>query len=543
MKYCSRGANPKTKRVLHSRLKNNITAVKGGVVKQPKEESRRIINLPLPMMEDKQPPPPNTDDLVRLFDVLCHADSTVTQFYNRQLKKTNKNLNKKAYQLNFKKFGTPLAELKSMEPHYVLETLVPELLVNRSLVKECSGRKDQDEATIFENKSKQKGRVKIFINFGCIEESLIPIWRSKSKDFDYVKAGSNLSNDDLQLALKLVGKNIKNIGVILLLVFQFKTRMWLSKTTKAPDGDDDLANLEEAKQILSLLENVMTKHLSNANSVTRTCWTFASYADPGHDIYFHHSMRRYRENCRALYLKQLERWKDSTNITEDVKLERLFFFHAAVIMSGSQGCSDEDGIERLNLLISGKRTGSLSVCMPLRNSDFLEYVDFLEDLLKSTKSQGLDMLRVIAFLELAILCETVWKTELPSSYLDIMRVPQLAQKKARVTLNAIGIINGVGIDSHVKRFFTKVLGYGYSKDKLDALLDLLDTQTAANVNDNIAEIGQKLRNVKKKGKHWNHDQLWLAEVFDDLGSINEEMRDLCSHWLDVYEIVSLKAIN
>ena len=153
------------------------------------------------------------------------------------------------------------------------------------------------------------------------------------------------------------------------------------------------------------------------------------------------------------------------------------------------------------------------------------------------------MLRVIAFLELTILCETVWKTESPSSYLDIMRVPQLAQKKAHVTLNAIGIINGVGIDSHVKRFFTEVLGYGYSKDKLDALLDLLDMQTAANVNDNIAEIGQKLRNVKKKGKHWNHDRLWLAEVFDDLGCINKEMRDLSSHWLDVYEIVLLKAIN
>jgi len=72
MKYCSRGANPKTKRVLHSRLKNNITAVKGGVEKQPKEESRHIINLPLPMMEDKQPPPPNTDDLVRLLDVINH---------------------------------------------------------------------------------------------------------------------------------------------------------------------------------------------------------------------------------------------------------------------------------------------------------------------------------------------------------------------------------------------------------------------------------------------------------------------------------------
>lgn len=461
----------------------------------------------------------------------------MSQFYNRQLGKTKKRLNN-SYQQNLKTFGTPLAELMSAEPHYELETLVPELLVNRSLIKECSGRKDQDKATILENKLKQKGQVKIYINFGCVEESLIPIWCKKSEDFDYVKAGSNLSNNDLQLALKLVGKNIKNVGVILLLVYQYKTRMWMSKITKAPDGDDDLENLKEAKQILSLLENVITKHLSNANSVTRTCWTFALYAEPAHDTFFHDSMRHYRENCRALYLEQLKEWEDVES-TEDVKLERLFFFHCAVIMSGSQGCTDEDGIERLNLLISGKRTGSLSVWRPLRNSDFLEYVDFLEDLLKSKKAQGLDMLRVIAFLELAILCETVWKTELPSSYLDIMRVPQLAQKKARVTMNAVGIINGVGIDSHVERFFTQVLGYGYSKAKLDALLDLLDTQTAANVNDNIAEIGQKLRNVKKKGTNWNHDHLWLVKVFNDLGSINEVMRDICQRWLCVYEIYSL----
>eukprot|EP00986_Skeletonema_menzelii_P015881 scaffold12865_cov152-Skeletonema_menzelii.AAC.18 len=499
-------------------------------------------DLPLPMM-DTRPPQPNADHLVKHFDVLCHADQKVTAFYRRLLSSSCERTRTTVVKKYSKKFGMPLAQLMSMVPHYELHTSVPEMLVNRSLVKTYSGRKkDQNKDKIFENKTKQRGLLRIIINFGCIGESSIPIWDSKLKEVVYVKAGSNLNMNDLHHAMKLVGRNIRNVGTVLLLIYQYKTKMWQTKTTTAPHDIDDMANLKKAKQILSALEKAMVKNLPKAKSITRSAWTLASYADPEHDVYFDETMRCYREERRALYLKQLKKWDDSKNITDEKKLHRLFFFHIALIMSGSQGCSDDDGIERLNLLISGKRTGSLSVCIPLRNSDFLEYADFLEDLLASgTVSQGLDMLRVIAYLELAILCETVWKNELPSTYLDIMRVPQMAQKKARVILNGMGIINGVGLDSHVKRFFQKVLRFPYSNDKLDALLHLLDNKTAVNANDNIAEIGQKLNNVRmgmngKGNKDWEHDKCWLSDLFDDLESIDEEMKDLCTLWLNVYNV-------
>lgn len=174
-------------------------------------------------------------------------------------------------------------------------------------------------------------------------------------------------------------------------------------------------------------------------------------------------------------------------------------------MSGSQGCKDEQGIERFNLLISGDRTGPLSVCKPLQHSSFEQYIEFIIDVLNSGKSQGMHLVRAIAFLEIAILCETVWKKELPKHYRDLCRVYQVSEKKVRVSLNGFGVIEGVGVDEHVKRFMLNVLQLKYSTNELYYVLHQLDTRTAANVNDNIAEVGQKLNNVRKNGTDWEQD--------------------------------------
>ena len=101
----------------------------------------------------------------------------------------------------------------------------------------------------------------------------------------------------------------------------------------------------------------------------------------------------------------------------------------------------------------------------------------------------------------------------------------------------MGTIDGVGIDEHVRRFLKEVLRLRYSLQELYSLLDRLDRRTAANVNDNIAEIGQKLNNVKKRqGEYWEKDRKWLKDLFSDLGSESEEMEEICRRWLEVYGV-------
>eukprot|EP00984_Skeletonema_dohrnii_P018682 scaffold8773_cov142-Skeletonema_dohrnii-CCMP3373.AAC.2 len=84
-----------------------------------------------------------------------------------------------------------------------------------------------------------------------------------------------------------------------------------------------------------------------------------------HDQYYHQPMRQYREEQRALYLKQLTKLGDSKSLPDEGKLRRCHFFHLFLIMSSSQGCKDEDGIERLNLLIQGNELALSPLLLPL----------------------------------------------------------------------------------------------------------------------------------------------------------------------------------
>jgi endonuclease III len=249
-----------------------------------------------------------------------------------------------------------------------------------------------------------------------------------------------------------------------------------------------------------------------------------SFAKEKDDCHFEEEIKQHRQNSRELLLKQLVKWKYdreamSDQTRKDYHLERCFAFHVFTIMSGSQGTKDKDGIDRLNQLISGDRTGPFSICRALQHSPFEKCVDFFVKLLNSGKNQGLQKSRVTIFLELAIYFETVWLKETPTNFYDLCRIYGFAQKKARVSVNAIGVSDGVGIDEHVKRFLKDVLGLNYNINDLYALLSNLPPRICLNVNDNIGEIGMKLNNIKRKEvkneeekRKQEADRIWITHL-------------------------------
>mmetsp|Transcript_5087 Transcript_5087/g.7077 ORF Transcript_5087/g.7077 Transcript_5087/m.7077 type:complete len:555 (-) Transcript_5087:44-1708(-) len=502
-----------------------------------KRTSSRGTDLPFPMMPYKEPPLPNNPELQKEFKRLCTEEKrNIRERWNRKVEKDYKDVDQAKFAQFSQRYGKDLGKLLLLSiPLFEIKNTVPKYLVHRGIVRDFPIKKEKTEAQNEVNKEKQQAPVPINIKFHCIGESEIPVY--KNNEVTMVKAGKHLTYDDLNVAMNLVGKNVDNVPVILLLVFQYKTAMFNFTKENVLEGEEYEKDVKKAGRVLSTIDSVMEEKLADAANLTRSAWILASCADPDHDRFFLQPMRQYREEQRALYLEQLNDWDDSKGLSDEVKLRRCHFFHLFVIMSGSQGCKDEDGIERLNLLISGERTGSLSVCIPLRTCSIVEYINFIADVLKSGKAQGMDQLRVISFVEIAILCETVWKSELPSKYRDLCRVYQISDKKARVSLNGMGTIDGVGIDDHVKRFLKEVLQLRYSIKELYSLLDRLDRRTAANVNDNIAEIGQKLNNVKKRqGDYWEKDREWLKDLFSDLGSESEEMEEICRRWLEVYRV-------
>ena len=502
---------------------------------KPTRTSRRGTDLLFPMMPNIEPPQPNHPDLQKEYKRLCtEGQKNISARWKRMVKKEYENMDHAKFEKESQRFGKDLGKLLSI-PGFQIDKTVPTYLVQRSIVKDYPIKQDNKKEKNEANKKMQQAEVPIRINFHCIGESLIPVY--KKGQINFVKAGEHLTYDDLKIAMNLVGMNVDNVPVILLIMYQYKTAMFDFTKETVLEGEEYERDVKKAGSVLSTIDGVMEEKLKDAAYLTRTAWILASYAEPDHDPYFHERMRRYRQEQRALYLQQLHDCKDSTELSDEAKLRRLQFFHLFVIMSSSQGCKDEDGIERFNLLFSGERTGSLSVCTPLRTCSIVDYIDFIVEVMKSGKSQGLEQQRAISFVEIAILCETVWKSELPSKYRDLCRVYQISEKKSRVSLNGMGIIDGVGIDDHVKRFLQKVLGLQqYNLAELYTLLDRLDRRTAANVNDNIAEIGQKLNNVSKKGDYWEKDREWLKDLFNDLGNESDEMKELCHRWLKVYKV-------
>ena len=99
-----------------------------------------------------------------------------------------------------------------------------------------------------------------------------------------------------------------------------------------------------------------------------------------------------------------------------------------------------------------------------------------------------------------------------------MVYPQVDIKKARVTLNGFGIIDGSGFDTHCIRLFAVLLRHFFDTDASDAQLKSwslhisgkMSYEAAINFNDNIGELSQQYQ----KGAFFAEKNSYFSDIFD-----------------------------
>lgn len=462
------------------------------------------------------------------------------KFYERCIKKAEDEIQAVTDSPEFldlwKSFGKDLATLMMSET--TIQTEVPSHIVKRSL----TGTEHDYPDT-----------VKCTVKFGDVSKTLIPIdFNEETGKAIYKQAGDHLCNNMLRLAFKLVGKNIRNIGFVLLIIHQYKSR----KHVKGDDrrffvsADDRRMQKKidirpDLHELLQIIDEVMEDCLADHPQIIRNLWTTHSFGNKVIESLINDErVLQYREAIR-------EEWRKEED--ED-DLDLLDHFHLALIMIGSQKETDEDGIARLNKLIFGGnwvyeyedgngdiqdytlgsstfcRIGPKTFLRPLQFCHWSELLVFYEQF-----GIGLGMQRAAAVMDITILLETCWKRcSYPKHFKSYLRLHQVSTKKARVTLNGVGYTQGVGIDSHGKRIINAILGLEkkLGEKKIDKICEGLPINVARNVNDNLGEIGQSL-NAVETVKDLGHKK-WLKGFFRKLRTRDDRFIEINKRWLAEY---------
>ncbi len=452
-------------------------------------------------------------------------------FYNRIMKeakeraKTSSRLFKK-----FKKrYGEELAYLIASSTK--IKTEVPSYFIERGR----TGRKTNRAKTIKYNHDDLKSYI---VDFGNIGNTLMPVGITgggENERVEYQKVGDTLSNEMLHLAYDLVTPNIRNIGIVLLVIHQYRTRKNIASADRRDMKKDPSSvklGRDDLPEILQIIDQVMDRCLPIHPQTIRNIWATHSYGNKYIEgMIDDEEVLTYREAVRQEWMTE----------EKETNLDWLDLFHILLIMGLSQTEEDTKGIIRLNsFIVSGVwnydgnclgsskycRIGPLTFLRPLKTCSVLELLKCFQLGLGG----GLGVTRAATLFDTAILMATVWRKKLPSSPYQLLRIFQISFKKARVSFNGFGITRGVGIDSHGKRTLNAILKQNISEKNLDIALKQLPQEIARNVNDNFGEVGQSLGKLPD-GDHFE----WLETFFRELRETDDRFVAINQRWLESYK--------
>ena len=108
----------------------------------------------------------------------------------------------------------------------------------------------------------------------------------------------------------------------------------------------------------------------------------------------------------------------------------------------------------------------------------------------------------MSLLDFCIILRVVYEDKCPRKLMNLLAFPQVAEKKARVTLNGFGIIDEYGKDSHVLRM-ERLWGVDPT---------FLKKKYHGDYNDVIGEICQHLNRGLNDDLSWKSS--WVEELFD-----------------------------
>eukprot|EP00984_Skeletonema_dohrnii_P032619 scaffold27027_cov79-Skeletonema_dohrnii-CCMP3373.AAC.1 len=459
-----------------------------------KPQEKKPKKYKIPKSQQRRPPKPEASQSRRLVTMKNFRRFTPTEHYDvklneswkelfrkkpkdtqyyistiRSVEKIVKNTNTCQFKSKMKAYGRDLALL--MLSGAEISTKVPRYFIKRSL----TGQKTTDH-------NRQESYT---VCFGDIASTEIPIAIGKDDQVIYKRAGDLLCNDMLHLAFKLVTPNIRNIGIVLLIIYQYRSKQHVSdvdrREMKRQPSSISLKR-SDLPDLLRIVDEQMEICLPLHPQVTRNIWYTHSYAHTAFEkLIDDEPVLTYREAIR-------DEWR---HVEGGVDLDRLDFFHLAFIMLCSQTEKDDDGISRLNrFVVSGKwvypkvavedeedddvdngkddygyslgnskfgRIGPKSFLHPLQSCNPTELLQWYESALHG---RGLMIQRAATIIDLCVLCQTVWKREYPHIHSALMQIYQVSSKKSRVTLNGLGLTHGAGIDTHGVKAINAMLDHG-----------------------------------------------------------------------------------
>ena len=235
--------------------------------------------------------------------------------------------------------------------------------------------------------------------------------------------------------------------------------------------------------------------VSDANRLDWIAWPMV--AERYDHRFKSNAMREFRMAIREKYIRE----RGIRDSEVQVKLQELELTHYCFIMLVSQNMDDEFCRNSYYRLMKEGLYDVEAVVGMLSKHPYEQVQKFLANVY-SQAVPGLRNRKGMSLLDFCIILRVVYDDNCPRKLMNLLAFPQVAEKKARVTLNGFGIIDEYGKDSHVLRM-ERLWGV----DQTD-----LKEKYHGDYNDVIGEVCQHLNRGLNSDLSWK--STWVEALFD-----------------------------
>ena len=362
-----------------------------------------------------------------------------------------------------------------------------------------------------------------------------------------VNIGKVLTQDEIARCVVLAGHQADNFVPITLVVSRYKIELWWRQFVKGAEADlaDHESDVKPDRKLASRIEynnffrdlrdfviecppikqieseedcdsagedeaiededddagggygqnDYKSLSISDANRLYWFAWDMAATR---YDCWFsNNEMKRFREMIREKYIK--ERGVCPSEV--EVKLQQLELIHYCFIMLVSQNMDDEFCRNSYYRLMKEGLYDVEAVVGMLARHSYEQVQKYLANV-HAQEVPGLGNQKSMSLLDFCVILRVVYNDKCPTKLMYLLAFPQVAEKKARVTLNGFGIIDEYGKDGHVLRM-ERIWGVN-EKD--------LEKKYHGDYNDVIGEACQHLNRGLNDDLSWRSS--WAELLFD-----------------------------
>lgn len=403
----------------------------------------------------------------------------------------------------------------------------------------------------FDGKQKSLGGLLCYLP----DKSRRHVYLHSTLDQEYLRLGDYIRYNRIIEAIKICcNGSFYNLATILLINCQLVIRLdeMLSQSALSRWFPHDL--VETLCGFFTHTHLAYIKHEPANHHPLRAGWRGWNVFDDRFDVIFRPDWQIFRLNCRSQFPK------DRKIAGEKLKhaMKNLVTFNYMVIMLFSQAIMDERCEKQYYQVIAG-RHDALSFIHPLSHVPYTHLLNYYKKLYSSF---SLPQLKAHSLLYFMITLHVMEGGVIPQNTRKLLAFRQVGQKKSRVSMNAVGIYMGIGVDRHVQRIFKIICddynnkhnnvlttdADGVSKNFIADLAGVIREDVGFSVNDEVGEISQqyirgnssknaakrkKGEDAKTSGKRERdvaHNKCWAENVLSEIANKSEYNRAIIQQW-------------